>query len=449
MTFRTRLTITFTTLVAAIIVVISLFIYFFSERYTRNEFMTRLCERAFIAAQVYLEEDELSRRSFEKVRNQFLEKLPEEVVYIYSKDREPAFMLDTVALNTTDSIFDYIDENQSIEFKMNGRQWIGLSYSDNQGEFYILISAVDRYGQSKLLNLQRVLIICFLCSIFSVYVVGRFLSRQVLRPIAAIVQQVNKIRASNLHLRLQQPGDKDEVSELSRTFNQMLDRLEVSFEMQKNFISNASHELRNPLTAISGEIEVALLRQRSPEEYIASLEILHKETNRLEKLTSDLLNLAQTGFDEAEVRQEEIRLDELAMDCAAEFRQYNLRFLMEQMPDSPQSLTIRGNYSLLRIAVLNVLENAFKFSDNQEVLFELKAREKKVILNVHDKGIGIPADDLPHIFQPFYRGSNARGRKGTGIGLSLTEKIVKLHSGFVTVTSDEEKGTCLSIVFKV
>ncbi|MDX5421896.1 MAG: HAMP domain-containing histidine kinase [Hymenobacteraceae bacterium] len=449
MTFRTRLTITFTALVAAIIMVLSLFIYFFSERYTRNEFLTRLRERAYVTAQVYLEEDELSRRSFEKVRNQFLQKLPEEVVYIYTKDREPAFRLDTVTLNTTDYIFDYMDEHQTIDFKVNGRQWVGLSYSDNQGEFYILISAVDRYGQSKLRNLQRVLIICFLCSVVSVYVVGRFLSRLVLRPIADIVQQVNKIRASNLHLRLQQPGDKDEVAELSRTFNQMLDRLETSFDMQKNFISNASHELRNPLTAISGEIEVALLRQRSPEEYIASLETLQKETNRLEKLTSDLLNLAQTGFDEAEVRQEEVRLDELAMDCVAELRQSPVRLEMEEMPDNPQALTIRGSYSLLRIALQNVLENALKFSDHQEVLLKLHFRGSELELQVQDKGIGIPAVDLPHIFQPFYRASNARGRSGTGIGLSLTEKIVKLHGGTLHVSSEAGRGTRVSILFKV
>lgn len=173
---------------------------------------------------------------------------------------------------------------------------MGLQYDDNQGQFYVLVSAHDKSGLSKLDNLRNTLIICLLFSSVLVLVLGWFFSAQVLWPITAIVREVNNIKASSLHLRLHEPKSRDEIAELARTFNQMLNRLQVSFEMQKNFISNASHELRNPLTALSGEIEVALLKERSPQEYVASLKTLQLETERLEKLTADLLNLAPNRF---------------------------------------------------------------------------------------------------------------------------------------------------------
>ena len=288
---------------------------------------------------------------------------------------------------------------------------MGVQYNDNQGQFYVLVSAIDRYGQSKLDNLQRVLIICFVSSIGFVLLLGWVFAGQVLRPIGEIVLEANNIRASNLHMRVRQRSSRDEIAALTRTLNQMLDRLETSFEMQKNFISNASHELRNPLTAISGEIEVTLLKERTPAEYVASLETLQKETERLEKLTSDLLGLAQTGFDEAEMEREELRLDELLLECLHELQQtnqdYKIKLHLEEMPESAEGLTLEGNSSLLKMALSNVIENACKFSNNQQVNVWLKADGGALSVKVKDVGIGIPEEDQKNIFHAFYRASNA------------------------------------------
>lgn len=451
MTFRTRLTLSFTLLFASIFFLLGIVIYYFSQLYTEKEFHERLHDRAHIAAQLYLDEDELSPRMMQRVREQFIKSLPEEQVHIYDSSRKPAFKLGEVQLVGLDKNFDKLDKEGFIEFKTHQRQWVGWKIDDNQGQFYVLVSAEDLYGQSKQLILKRILFTSFLGSLVLVIVGGLVFTRQVVRPINQIVRDVNNIRASNLHLRLKEQEVSDEIGNLISTFNQMLDRLEMSFDMQKNFISNASHELRNPLTAIGGEIEVALLKKREPEEYILSLERMQRETERLEKLTSDLLGLAQTGFDKENMQQEQVRIDELLLECLSEVRlaypEKSITLDMQNMPSEAGRLEITGNKSLLHIALTNVFENAAKFSNSQGVTIHLNTDEQGIKLIVKDKGIGIPQQDLPHIFQAFYRATNARGHKGTGIGLSLTEKIMKLHDGSIEVTSVEGEGTQVVLNF--
>lgn len=452
MTFRTRLTLLFTLLVAAVFSIMSLVVYFFAERYTTSDFYERLQDRAYTTAHVYLEEDELSTSSYKKVLRRYQRTLSDEQIYIYGKDRRPAFESDPVRLARPEVVFNKLEKQKYTAFREGDRQWVGLQYDDNQGQFYVLVTARDRSGLSKLENLRHILTICFAACTGLVWVLGWFFSRQVLRPIARIVHEVNQLKASNLHHRLHQPTGKDEISALTRTFNQMLDRLEVSFEMQKNFISNASHELRNPLTAISGEIEVTLLRRRAPEEYITSLKTLQQETERLERLTSDLLNLAQAGFEESDIRREAVRLDELLLETIAEVRRTHpscqVALNLDAMPRQPEALELTGNPALLKIAFGNVLDNACKFSGGHSIQVKLQ-QENGVTITITDQGIGIPQNELQHIFQPFYRARNARGHSGTGIGLSLTEKIIRLHNGSITASSAEGQGTTLQVQFKV
>lgn len=451
MTFRTKLALSFTLLFATIFCIIGIVVYYFSERYTKNEFHERLHDRAHIAAQLYLDEDELSPKMMQRVREQYTKSLPEEQVHIYDSNRQPAFKLGEVDLVGLDHNFDRLDKEGFIEFTTNKRQWVGWKFDDNQGQFYVLVSAEDLYGQSKLANLGRVLFISFLGSLALVIIGGRVFTGQVVQPINDIVREVNQIRASSLHRRLKEQGRRDEIGNLVHTFNQMLNRLEMSFDMQKNFISNASHELRNPITAISGVIEVTLLKKREPEEYIESLESMQRETERLKKLTSDLLGLAQTGFDGDNMPEEQLRIDEVLMECLSDVRfahpEQAMNLDLQQMPAEAGALELSGSKSLLKIAVTNILENAIKFSNGDEVSVYLAANDQGVKLIVKDKGIGIPEQEQPHIFQTFYRATNARRHQGSGIGLSLTEKIMKLHDGSIEVASIEGNGTQVTLYF--
>ncbi|RNI28976.1 sensor histidine kinase [Rufibacter latericius] len=453
MNFRNQLTLIFSGLTTAVLIFMGIIIYFFAEQYTRRQFFQRLMDRGVISAQMYLERDELSVASMKKVQRKYLQSLSEETLTIYNRARTPQVTPEARRLSVPGRVFDEIDKNKKTEFWQGNKQGVGLWYEDNQGNFYIIVSAVDVTGTSKLRNLQEILLTSVLIGILVMVVAGHFFARKVLQPIVSIVQEVNKIRASNLHLRVPERENRDEIGNLVQTFNQMLDRLETSFYMQKSFIANASHELRNPLTAIRGELEVTLLKDRSPKEYKQSLETLQKETERLEKLTSDLILLAQTGFDEQAVRQELVRLDEVLLEVKANLNQLlpqnQIQLDLSALPDNPDLITVWGNRNLLQIALKNVLENASKFSDHKEVIVTLILQEQQVMVQVQDKGIGIPEQELSRVLEPFYRAQNARTRTGTGIGLAMTEKILRLHSGSIQIDSSLQKGTTVRLIFPV
>lgn len=348
-------------------------------------------------------------------------------------------------------VFKELKEKEHAQIKIKDIYYYALLYHDETGDFIVLMSAEDLYGQLKMKNLRNTLWIIFIISLGMSYLLGRFYAKEIMMPISNITQRVNDISATNLHLRLDIKNKKDELGQLASTFNTMLDRLETSFEIQSNFISNASHELKNPLTAILGEIEISQNKERTADEYKTSLNKIEVEAARLDVLISSLLKLAQTEFDNKGLIIEPIRIDELLLSVKQNFNnihpENNIVFDFSLLPENPDALIIQGNKSLLSIAFSNVLDNAGKFSGNQKVIIKIETTSKTVQITITDMGMGIPKDELKNIFEPFYRATNVRGVKGFGVGLPLTYRIVKLHSGQLQIDSDVEKGTVVKFSF--
>jgi signal transduction histidine kinase len=282
-----------------------------------------------------------------------------------------------------------------------------------------------------------------------IFVLGSYFSKRAFRPFRVINNKVNQINESNLHLRLEEGSGKDEIAELVGTFNRMLDRIEMAFETQNNFVSNASHELRTPLTAIVGEADYALSKERSTDEYRQSLQAIGKQAEKLQMLTRGLLNLAQTGFDGQKLQWNPVRLDELVFEVKdttdSILPENNVKVSLLQLPDDAAMMVTAGSYDLLKIAVGNIVLNACKYSDNKEVSLELSFNNKFAIITIADQGIGIPEEDLKHIYDPFFRASNAQTYEGYGIGMPLSHNIIRLHKGKIDVLSSAGKGTVVHI----
>ncbi|MDP4273858.1 MAG: HAMP domain-containing sensor histidine kinase, partial [Bacteroidota bacterium] len=306
-------------------------------------------------------------------------------------------------------------------------------------------------GIKKQEHLLRILLIIFIGSIIFIYFTGMLFARKVFQPVGHILKNVKRISATNLKLRLTEPSSNDELTELIKLLNEMLDRLEHSFDMQKHFISNASHELKNPLTAIIGETEITLSKKRSVEEYELSLGKIAAEAERLDLLTKNLLSLAQVDFDLSKIVWKPIRVDELLWEVKDYFEKtdHKGRIIVhiESLPENPQFLTIYGNENLLSIALTNIIDNACKFSGDKPVDITFSANGTLIFLSITDKGIGIPAKELNEISEPFFRASNALSFRGSGIGLSLAYKIIKLHRGTIEFNSVHGKGTEVLITF--
>jgi signal transduction histidine kinase len=236
---------------------------------------------------------------------------------------------------------------------------------------------------------------------------------------------------------------------LEARMRETTERMEHALEAQKEFVSNIAHELRTPLSGMVGELELALLKPRSTEEYQQLIRLAFLDARRLVRLSNGLLDLAKANYDQSGIHMKELRLDEVLMDARdlvmKSGTDYRVNILFEQEIEEGEFISVWGNEYLLRVAFLNLMENSCKFSADHLSTVAITYFDKQAILRFADHGIGIPGEDQPHIFTPFFRGSNKGYAEGNGIGLSLTHKIIELHKGTIQVSSNPGEGTVFTL----
>ncbi|NDK56587.1 HAMP domain-containing sensor histidine kinase [Pontibacter fetidus] len=447
MKIRTKLTLQFAGIFTLLLVLFSLVIYYFTSIYRQEDFYDRILTRAKVVATYVFDADEADARARRMNQIRFYQVLPYEVVKIYnSQDKQIFLEGNEKNLAVDKTLLNRVRREKELHFEQGVRQVVGILYEDNQGEFVVLASSVDAYSLKKLQHLKVILIVGLLGSLVVVVVAGWVFSKGALRPITKVVSEVEKISASDLHMRLSNAGGKDELSHLAQTFNKMLERLELAFEMQSTFVSNASHELRTPLTTMMGELEVALMKPRTPEEYQRVLQSTLEDARLLTELSNGLLQIAQASIDSSKIQQVYLRFDELAWMARDQVmkRQPDAHIDIDfaDLPDEEDRLIVKGNEALLLIAMVNVIENAIKFSPTgKSAAVRIVLSRNGVMLVVKDRGLGITEEDLKHVFVPFFRAENVRDITGHGIGLPLTERILKLHRGTIAVHSKINQGT--------
>jgi signal transduction histidine kinase len=445
---QTKLATIFFLVSLIIIIGFSGLVYYFIIQYSFTDFYKRLEIRAVVAAKSELEEEVAA---FEEVRKQHLEKLPQEKEYFFEITSNNDFRAEARKLNLPISFFNNILKEGNTIHQQGEIFFSGIRYPSKKGDYIVIVSAENYYNSHHLAYLRNIFMAAIIVTSLLALYVSILFSKIVFNPVKRITSSVREISSQNLHLRLQPSSGNDEISELTVTFNNMLDRLETSFETQNNFISNASHELSNPLTSIIGAAEVTLSKERKPEEYIEALQTILMEAERLDNITRSLLLLAQTGFDGKKQKFERVRADQLLWDVKETVDKMNPRnkvhINLSLMPEAPEKLKIMGHPHLLILALSNLVNNACKYSNNQTVTMAIGTSDERVIIVIKDLGIGIPEEDIPHIYDPFFRASNTNSYEGYGIGLPLTRNIVRMHKGDIEVTSQLGKGTTVQLSF--
>lgn len=448
MNIAKKITLLFAILSAIIISLLSGFVWYFSNDFAFEDFYKRLEARVNIAAEIRLADDK-SDNVYAKVRNQYLERLPDEKEFVIEKaDIGNA----KIGVELPGSFYDKIKEGKIARYRKENHFYVGKYFDGNRQDYIIIVSANDPFGFRELKDLQKILFAGFFLSIIMSFIVGWKFSNYMLDPLRNIIKSVKKIKAENLHLRLDVQGN-DEMAQLSQTFNNMLNRLETAFETQNNFISNASHELRTPLTIISGEVELALKSEADCKNYYLTLAKIKDESDRLEHILTSLLGLAQTGFNGKNHPWEQVRIDELIWDIKRTVNQVHPESKIEidfsKLPADEDQITVKANINLLKLAIANIVSNACKYSNNKPVLITLESKSNVLSVAVKDQGIGIPPDDVQHIFEPFYRASNTSEFKGYGIGLPLSLNIIRLHRGSIGISSQENVATEIKVLLPI
>jgi len=296
---------------------------------------------------------------------------------------------------------------------------------------------------------------------------GLLLANQALRPVDRITRAAEQISTGDLTERVPMSAKLDEIGRLIVTFNQMISRLQAAFERQKQFTSDASHEMRTPLAVMRGDIEIALRRDRSVDEYRRVLTSNLEEIVRLSRLVEDLLMLARADHGQLELRYEPVDLSKLCqqmVDYISPLAQQKGQDILyyQQNGMAPEAahadaggiangIRINGDVQRIKQLLLNLLDNAIKYTDfGGRVSLELKTEGKCALITINDSGRGIPPEDLPHIFERFFRKSKTtsdRSATGFGLGLSIVKWIVDSHSGKIIAQSEVGRGTTFIVKF--
>ncbi len=452
MQIRNKLTIRFALLVGGLLLAFCVTIYILSANYRKHEFNQRLKEMGVNTAKLLIDVKEIDNDLLRIIDSTNFTMLigDEVVVFDYFKKSEIYSSAKTSSLQIDEEMLSKIRNAGEYSFNQGPREAYGMLYSNDFRRFVVIASAIDIYGLTKLQNLFWLLTLGYIASIFIILIIGRVFAKQALKPMKNVISEVASIGAGNLEQRVNEGNGNDEIAQLAITFNNMLGRIETAFRSQKSFVSNASHELRTPLAAMTSQIEVVLMKDRSADEYREVLTSVLDDARSLTNLSNNLLEIARSEQDFSTMKTGKVRLDELLMQIQSELLTVNpqLELLIEindETEDDENDLSIIGNENLLKLTLFNLIDNAAKFSDNKPVTITLSYRPKDVVISVKDQGIGISEEELPRIFEPFYRAGNAQTKKGHGVGLSLTSKIIALHEGKIHVNSVVNVGTEIEV----
>ena len=454
MQIRTRLTLQFLLLGGLIMIFASLAIYYSSASFRKDDFYSLLKNKARNTARLLLDAKDIDANRVMMIERDNPVKFQDEKIIILNFLNDIIYSSDEKGeIAITNDILEKIRLGFRVEYRQEPYDVVGTLIISRFDRFVVIAAAVDSQGFLHLKKLKTILIVVSLVSLVIFFIAGWFYSGRALKPISDVIKNVEDISITSLNLRVPEGNGTDEIGKLAKTFNRMLERLEESFAMQKDFIANASHELRTPLTSINGQLEVLMMKDRTADDYKTALASVLEDIKSLINLSNRLLLIARTSAENPVNMYRKVRIDEILWQAQEEIKRFNNDYRINisidnSLTDSDQMLILGDEY-LLKVAVTNIIDNACKFSKDKSVSIKFEPGEKWIAVIFEDNGIGISDEDQRKIFEPFFRGTNTKSIKGTGIGLPLANRIVRNHNGSVHISSKVGKGTRVILTFPV
>ncbi len=454
MQIRLRLTLQFIIIAAGILLAAFLYIYFQFSRNLQDEFYASLKSKAYIIAEMVAgkKTDELE---FEiaiptELSGQLAGDYPENIS-MYNLDGKRIYTFNPAPDNILPSVLENIRETGECHFTESKFHALGILYTNRMGETFIVV-AESVFDQGHLDNLMRILFVVFFLSITLVAIGGWFFARQALSPVSRIMNEVDALLPTDMSHRLETSEQQDELSRLVITFNKLLDRIQHVFRIQKMFLSNISHELKNPLNVIISQAEVTLNKDRNKEDYEHTLSSILSDAKDLNVVTDRLMQMARINADGTAIQLQSCRIDEMIWQSKdtllKNHPEYTITFEVVNLPENEQKLYILANEQLLKTALVNLMDNGCKFSPDKSVRVSLSfPADSGPVIEIIDHGPGIPEEEQAMVFEAFYRSPGTSFIKGTGIGLALVDTIVKIHQIDLRIISKLEGGTTFILKF--
>lgn len=448
MAIKLKITLLLTLIMFMLLALLCGSIYYFSNNIRLENIKTQLTSRAMTTANMLRQPAVFDEEIMNKIDSAMVRPIKNKSIQAYNNYNEKIYFYSDAPEDTINIKNELLNESRVkkiIFFSVGRKEGVAYYDSSNTDKTVIVASAFDAEGKKHLQHLKYILLISFTVITVIAFISGYFFSKRLLKPIRKIADEVNIISAQSLAHRLESAKADDEWHYLTDTLNDLLNRLQESFEIQRRFISSASHELSTPLTSISGQLEVSLQRNRSAEEYREVMQSVYQDARHLNKLTQTLLQFATVSGTAGGIEIKLIRIDEVLMQLPSEVlkmgKGYSVQLEFIHIPAQEEKLLVFGNADLLFTAIKNIVSNACKYSSNRLAKVRLSINQTEIIISIEDEGKGIAENELKNIFQPFYRSDDSRGTAGFGVGLPLVNRIIKLHKGQIKVISSVGKGT--------
>jgi heavy metal sensor kinase len=324
------------------------------------------------------------------------------------------------------------------------RSGMVLSNDKHHDPYFVAIGRSLADNQRILLGFTQIYVGLMPIMIFGGCLLGWVIAGRALTPVLEVAQAAQRISGSNLSLRIPVRLAGDELDYLIETFNRMIERLESSFNQVRQFSTDVSHELRTPITAIRGQLEVALFTAQDAEQYREAILNSLQDVERLSQIVRALLSLSQAESGQVALRKARLDLSSTAREIIDQFQIPAEEARIHLVADLPPECPVEADRVQIERLLANLISNAIKFTPaGGEVRISLRHSEGKIEIVVEDTGCGIPPEDLSHIFDRFYqvRSAGSNGERGLGLGLSFVNWIAKAHGGTIQVESELNKGS--------
>jgi two-component system sensor histidine kinase ArlS len=454
MNLKQRFSFSFSILYSVILATLLVLVYYQLANFRKEEIQNRLKEKAHTTIKL--------RVAFKQVDDQMLKLIDSNTIYNLYNEKVLVFndtfgliysSIDDAVINWNRKLLKRVQDEGYIYMTENEYDIVGIE-SEYQGKVYIvLISAEDKFGNRNLVYLKYLFFAAFTIGLVLVWILSFYLSKEALTPLDVFKGQVQNISENNLSTRIEDKGQKDEITELTRAFNTMIDRIDKSFQYQKSFVGSASHELRTPLSKISAQLENLMQHPDLPARYVPILSSINEDTQQLSDIVTSLLILSKLEKDNTSKSFSRVRIDEIIFSSAEFLKKFypdlKIHFEIINRTSSDDKLEVMGDESLLKIAANNLMKNAYLYSDNREVFIKIIQEKKSINLFFENTGVTPDTKDTYELFDPFVRGSNAIQSKGFGLGLSIVKRIIQYNEAEIFYNINTPNFNQIKVIFKI
>lgn len=436
MTLKNRISLLVSLLFTILFGLASTLIFVLYSNFRKDEFRDRLEIKALSNIKLLVNVKQIDNQLLKMIDQNSINKLYDEKTLVFDSDYKLIYSsIDDAKIKWSVDDLKYLKKHKTF-FKQQGNYEVyGVFYDTKDRDFYALISATDNFGQRRLLFLRYTLVVSYILFTCICWVITSITVKKLMSPLNIFHQKIKKINENNLDTRVESKSNNNEIDLIANEFNFMMDRIEISYQRQKEFTAHASHELRTPLSRITSQIENVIVDAKTSDDRKSFLTAILSDVNQLTELINSLLILSK--IDNKNHQENELhRMDEILFSSIESlnksYPEFVILFEIEENDHLDTALEIKGNKNLLEIAVSNVLKNACVYSDNKQAKVIISAQDDHLIISISNTGKTLNEEEQKNLFQPFMRGENSQGTSGFGLGLRIVQRILTLHNATIT-----------------